>query len=258
MAFTYCNLGSGSAGNCTLVAAGRTTVLVDAGFSARAMTNRLALLGVKTGDIDAILLTHDHSDHVAGAVAASRQWRVPVICRPSVGRKLRLIERDIFAFESMGMQPFDVGDLRVTPFPVPHDAVETVAFVLAGEGMRTAVVSDLGHPTAELTRNLSRCQVVALEANHDVQMTRSGPYPWSLKQRILGSHGHLSNEEAGGVLAGVVGPETTQVVLTHLSATNNAPEIALMEARSGLEQSANPDVSVTIARQAEPSQPIRL
>ena len=258
MAFTFCTLGSGSAGNCTLVAAGRTSILIDAGFSARSMTSRLASLGVEPDDIDAILLTHDHSDHVAGAVAASRRWRVPVICRPSVARKLRLVERKAFVVEPMDMQPFDVGDLRVTPFPVPHDAVETVGFVLEGEGIRAAVASDLGHSTPVVREHLSRCHVVALEANHDVEMTRSGPYPWSLKQRILGEHGHLSNEEAGGVLSSVVGPETTQVVLTHLSETNNAPQLALMEARAGLDRSANPGATLTVAGQTGPGQFITL
>ena len=258
MAFTFCILGSGSGGNCTLVRAGRTSILIDAGFSARAIGNRLASVGVRTDQIDAILLTHEHTDHVAGAVAASRRWRRPLICRPAVARRLRLSERKIFGVEAMEMESFDLGDLRVTPFPVPHDAVETVGFVVEGEGVRAACASDLGHPTLEVGRHLTGCQVVALEANHDVELTRSGPYPWSLKQRILGKYGHLSNEDAGSMLASVVGPETTRVILTHLSETNNAPHLALVEVQAALDRRGNSAVALTAAGQVQPGEPITL
>ena len=258
MAFTFCSLGSGSGGNCAVVRAGRTTVLLDAGFSAREMSRRLAGVGVQTTEVDAILLTHEHLDHVRGAAVASRRWRRPVVCRPAVARRAGLENRAGTSVETMELEPFQLGDLRITPFTVPHDAVETVGFVVEGEGVRVAYATDLGRPTPEVEAHLRGCQIIVLEANHDVDMTRAGPYPWSLKQRILGGNGHLSNQEAGTLLGSVVGSETTAVVLAHLSGTNNAPHLAMLEARAGLERSRNPRASLTTAGQDSPGRPIRL
>ncbi|MFQ5719007.1 MAG: MBL fold metallo-hydrolase [Acidobacteriota bacterium] len=258
VAVTFCTLGSGSRGNATLVQTGRTNVLIDIGFSARETARRLATVGVAGDAIDAILLTHEHGDHVAGAVVASRGWRVPIVCRPAVAGRLGLASANIFGVQSMPMEPFAVGDFTVTPFPVPHDAVETVGFVLEAQGIRIGYATDLGHVTPEVSRRLKGCHLVALEANHDVELTRAGPYPWSLKQRILGEHGHLSNHASAQLLSGVVGPETSAVVLTHLSATNNAPHLALMEAREALEEGGNGGTALQAAGQIAPVTPIVL
>jgi phosphoribosyl 1,2-cyclic phosphodiesterase len=141
---------------------------------------------------------------------------------------------------------------------VPHDAVETIGFVVRGEGIRAGYAADLGERTATVADHLRGCHVVALEFNHDVDLTREGPYPWGLKERILGRSGHLSNEEAATLLADVVGPEARHVVLTHLSRVNNDERLALAAARAGLEDSARPDVPVEAAPQDRPATPIRL
>ncbi len=255
MAFLLRNLGSGSAGNCTLVRAGRTAILVDIGFSARETARRLALAGHRPEDLAAIVLTHEHADHVAGAAVASRRWGVPVLCRPAVALAARLREKGAAEVLDLPLAPVDLGDLRLTPFPVLHDAVETVGFRLEGEGIRAGYATDLGAVDAAVEENLRDCHILALEANHDVDMTRQGPYPWPLKERILGARGHLSNDEAGALLARVVGAETRHVLLAHLSETNNSPHRALLTAQMGLERSGNPRAGLSAASQGTPAAP---
>ncbi|MCZ6833037.1 MAG: MBL fold metallo-hydrolase [Acidobacteria bacterium] len=258
MAFEFINLGSGSAGNSSLVRAGRTTLLIDIGFSARETGRRMALAGVAVESVTAILLTHEHNDHVAGAAVASRRWGVPVFCRASVAEAARLHEKGAAHLESLPESRFDLGDLRITPFPVPHDAVETVGFVVEGEGVRLGYATDMGEVTDTVVEHLAGSHILAVEANHDVDMTRHGPYPWHLKKRILGDRGHLSNEGTAELLSRVTGAETRQVVLTHLSETNNTPELALLSARDGLERSMNPAASLDAAWQGGPAGPVRL
>jgi len=258
MAFEFINLGSGSAGNSSVVRAGRTTLLIDIGFSARETERRLARAGVAVESVTAILLTHEHNDHVAGAAVASRRWGVPVFCRASVARAARLHEEGVVHLETLPESRFDLGDLRVTPFPVPHDAVETVGFVVEGEGIRLGYATDMGEVTDTVVERLTGSHILAVEANHDVDMMRHGPYPWHLKRRILGDRGHLSNEGTAELLARVTGTETRQVVLTHLSETNNTPELALLSARDGLERSMNPEASLNAAWQGGSAGPIRL
>ncbi len=258
MAFEFINLGSGSAGNSSLVRAGRTSILIDIGFSARETGRRLEQAGVAVESLSAILLTHEHSDHVAGASVASRRWGVPVFCRASVAEAARLHEKGVARLESLPESRFDLGDLRITPFPVPHDAVETVGFVVEGEGMRLGYATDMGEVSDTVVEHLAGSHILAVEANHDVDMTRHGPYPWHLKKRILGDRGHLSNEGTADLLARIAGVETSQVVLTHLSETNNTPELALLGARDGLERSMNPAVSLDVACQGGPAGPVRL
>lgn len=258
MSFEFINLGSGSAGNSSVVRAGRTTLLIDIGFSARETGRRLEQAGISVDSVAAILLTHEHSDHVAGAAVASRRWGVPVFCRASVAEAARLQEKGVAHLELLPASPFDLGDLRITPFPVPHDAVETVGFVVEGEGIRLGYATDMGKVTDTVVEHLAGSHILAVEANHDVDMTRLGPYPWHLKKRIMSDHGHLSNEGTSELLSRVTGGETRQVVLTHLSATNNTPELALLSAREGLERSLNPAAGLEVARQRGPAEPVRL
>jgi len=240
------------------VRAGRTAVLIDIGFSARETCRRLALVGAVPEDLSAILITHEHSDHVAGAAVASRRWGVPLLCRGEVARAARFDARNTGAREELPEGSFQLGDLQVTPFQVPHDAVDTIGLILEGEGIRAGYATDLGCSTPEVEKSLENCHVLAVEANHDVEMTREGPYPWHLKERILGTRGHLSNEAAADLLVRVIGPETQEVLLAHISETNNAPELALVAVRAGAERSCQPRVRVTAAEQRRPSAPIRL
>jgi phosphoribosyl 1,2-cyclic phosphodiesterase len=240
------------------VRAGRTAILIDIGFSARETCRRLALVGATPEDLSAILITHEHADHVAGAAVASRRWGVPLLCRGEVAEAARFAARNTGAREELPGGSFPIGDLQVTPFPVLHDAVETVGLVVEGEGIRAGYATDLGCSSPEVEESLENCHILAVEANHDVEMTREGPYPWHLKERILGARGHLSNEAAAALLARVIGPETREVLLAHISETNNAPELALVAARAGAERSRQPRVRMTAAEQGRPSAPIRL
>lgn len=258
MGFSFCILGSGSAGNCALVRAGRTTVLVDAGFSGRETARRVAAAGLDVDRLDGILLTHEHSDHAAGAASVSRRWRAPVVCRPAAARRTRRAARPAWGIEPLPEAPFSLGDLSITPFEVSHDAAETVGFVLAGEGVRLGYATDLGRATPLVRQRLRDCQVLAIEANHDVDLTRDGPYPWPLKERILGERGHLSNEAAGDLLADVMSSSTVAIVLAHLSITNNRPHLAEAAGRAGVERSPNPAAALRIADQAGPGEVIRL
>jgi phosphoribosyl 1,2-cyclic phosphodiesterase len=253
MAFSLCILGSGSAGNCTLVTAGRTTLLIDAGFSARETARRWRLSGAPLASPAGILLTHEHGDHVRGAAVVSRQLGAPIYCRASVARAVGLSDATTHGVETLPETPFRVGDLLVTPFPVPHDAEETVGFLFEGEGIRCGYATDMGRVTEDVRAHLRGCHILAIEANHDVDLTREGPYPWSLKRRILSDVGHLSNEAASDLLAEIVGPETIAVRLAHLSETNNSPERALVAARGGLERSANRRAALEAAGQGGPS-----
>ncbi|MFQ5766407.1 MAG: MBL fold metallo-hydrolase [Acidobacteriota bacterium] len=251
-------MGSGSAGNCTLIRAGRTTVLIDCGFSARETARRLQGAGRWKEEVSAILLTHEHSDHVVGAAVASRRWQVPVFCMPRVAAAAGLDQTTTHGLESLNGDPFTVGDLEITPFGVPHDAPDTVGFVVEAEGIRLVHGSDMGRVTDDVKHRMADAHVVVVEANHDVDLTRRGPYPWALKRRILGPMGHLSNEAAGHLLAEVVGPRTEQVLLTHLSRTNNDPALALLAARAGLERSRRPGAALHLAPQEGPGTVIHL
>ena len=258
IAFEFRNLGSGSAGNSSLVRCGQTAVLIDIGFSARETARLLRQIGVEPEEITAILLTHEHGDHVAGAAVASRRWGVPVFCRPAVAAAARLEEKGACHVQDLPVNTFDLDGLEITPFPVPHDAVETVGFVVKAEGLRLGYATDMGQVTDTVVQHLSHCHILAVEANHDVDMTRLGPYPWHLKERILGGRGHLSNEGTADLLARAIGTETSQVVLTHLSDTNNTRELALSSAREGLERSCNAQVNLEAAHQDRPAAAVRM
>jgi len=240
------------------VRSGSTTLLIDIGFSARETGRRLRQVGVEPEEITAILLTHEHGDHVAGAAVASRRWKVPIFCRPSVAVAARLEDKGAGEVQDLPLKSFDLGTMAITPFSVPHDAVETVGFVVEAEGLRLGYATDMGQVTDTVVHHLSRCHILAVEANHDVDMTRLGPYPWHLKERILGSRGHLSNEGTAELLARAAGPETCKVVLTHLSDTNNTRELALSGAREGLDRSRNTTVDLEAASQEGPGTAVRM
>lgn len=220
-----CPLSSGSKGNCVFVGTPEGGVLIDVGLSARETFRRLALAGVAPEEVSAILVTHEHGDHIRGIVPVARKLQVPVYLSEgtweAVGRPelpdLRLV---------VGGTPFDVGALRVSPQSLPHDAVEPVAYRIAWEGWSVGCVTDLGHPAPEVITWLAGCDLLYVEANHDEELLASGPYPWSVKQRIRGRFGHLSNTQGLAILEGMLHPGLRGIVLAHLSETCNRPELA--------------------------------
>ena len=235
---TFTTLASGSGGNAALVSCGDTHLLLDAGISAKQITAGLAALGVAPRDLTAILITHEHSDHVSGPT-----------CRCLYDRNTGSEAADLLRVMEAGTG-VQLGGLWVQSFPTPHDAAGSVGYILSGEGGRIVLATDLGYITPAVKTAVQDCGLLICEANHDEDWVRSGPYPYYLKQRILGDRGHLSNE-AGAELAALAAESGTRaVVLAHLSRENNTParawETAARRLRSmGCEP--NLDLSLTVA-----------
>lgn len=232
-----CVLGSGSRGNCTLVEAGRTALLIDNGFSGAEISRRLLAIGRGPTMLTAILVTHEHNDHIAGVGVLSRQAALPVYAnvpthRAAEDRLGRLAARLEFGTG----EAFAIGDLQIHPFAVSHDTADPVGFVVTDGRYRVGYCTDTGKITTLIGHHLRGCHALILESNHDPQMLREGPYPLRLQQRVRSNQGHLANEDAGHFLKQTVGGNSNlvHVVLAHLSETNNLPRLALEAARASL------------------------
>lgn len=220
-------LGSGSKGNAWLVEAGDTRILVDCGFGIRETERRLGRLGVEVDSLAAILVTHEHSDHGRGAARVAQSARCPVWL--SHGSHAMLdgqgeAPASCRILDSHASQA--IGDLEITPYPVPHDAREPLQFVFSDGEHRFGLLTDAGHTTPHMEQVLAHCDGLALECNHDVGRLEAGSYPASLKRRILGRYGHLDNAAAAGLLGRLAGPRLKHVVAAHLSEENNTPALA--------------------------------
>lgn len=223
-------LASGSGGNATLIQAAGVRILVDAGLGPQVLERRMRGAFGQPVDVDAIVLTHPHGDHVGKVVPCARHFDAPVYLTEATARRLVLgrLKKRVFGRDAA----FNVGPIVVEPAPIPHDAPQ-IALVFDHRGARAALVTDLGHVPRHLPRHLAGCQLVMLESNHDPEMLAMGPYPAFLKRRVASPVGHLSNEQAAQLLRRL-GPETRDVVLMHLSETNNSPALALGCARAAI------------------------
>lgn len=257
-------LGSGSKGNCTYVGDGRHGVLIDCGISRRQVVRRLEAVGLPDAPIDGVLITHEHTDHVGAAGVLSR-WltrrtgrHVPFFMTRGTERFLYERVRPERVERIRSGMSFSVGPLVVEPYTVPHDTSDPVAYVVAVGPVRVGVLTDLGRVTRLVEQKVSSLDVAVVEFNHDVEMLIEGSYPWHLKQRIRGRHGHLSNDEASDLLATATSRgRLREVVLAHLSDENNSEERALLAAHRGLRR-AGRKVKVHVARQKEPVGPYRV
>lgn len=248
-------LGSGSRGNSVLVECGRTRVLVDAGFSGAEIARRLAALDVDPRSVCAVLVTHEHRDHTSGIGVVARRWDWPLYLTAATRRACDSLLRGneiIRPYE--GERPFRLGELLVHPFSTCHDAADPVALTLSDphSGLKVGIATDLGRATAPVRSSLAGSHFVVLESNHDEVMLRESPYPWSVKQRIGGSRGHLSNRLAAELAADLLHPEIGGFLLAHLSDECNDPEVARRTARGWLQSKGFQGV-VDVARQDEPS-----
>jgi phosphoribosyl 1,2-cyclic phosphodiesterase len=222
-------LGSGSRGNAVLVATESTRLLVDAGLSGRELGLRLVALGVAPESVDAVVVTHEHGDHTRGIGVFARRYGTPVYMtrgtRHACGTLFRGGET-VHLYEPG--RPFSVGEVRVDPFLTVHDAADPVAVTVTGTrcGTRIGIATDLGRPTAGIRHSLAGCHFLVLEANHDEEMLRAGPYPAAVQARIASSHGHLSNRAAATFACELLHPKLAGVFLAHLSQECNRPEIA--------------------------------
>ena len=248
-------LGSGSEGNAVVIEAGGRRLLVDAGFSAREIKRRLAKVGLEPEDLHGVVLTHEHLDHVRGVERFCRKRRVPIYAtagtvggmslRPEVAALVRCCRSGV---------PFEAAGFVVELFSVPHDAREPVGVVVEdpGGGGRVGLVSDLGCRSRLAWARLGGVHALVLEANHDLEMLRNGPYPWPLKQRVAGRHGHLSNADAADGLEELAHDGLQHVVLYHLSQVNNLPALAAAVVGEELAR-LRAKAAITISGQFEPT-----
>jgi len=221
-------LGSGSAGNCAYMETDQARILIDAGFSLRQIRKRLATIGRVPENLTGILVTHEHSDHIQGLARLSEQLHIPVYCnrptREAIEYQLKIkLECRLFATGAT----FELGDIMVETFTVPHDAQDPVGFLLQTAAGNIGFLTDLGHATKLVLERVRRAHVLVLESNHDVKLLQDCPHrPWSLKQRILSRHGHLSNDAAADAAEQIMSADLRHLYLGHLSGECNRPEIA--------------------------------
>ncbi|MEO1765914.1 MBL fold metallo-hydrolase [Thiobacter aerophilum] len=220
-------LGSGSEGNALLVESGKTRLLLDCGFNLRETTARLARLGRSPSDLSAILVSHEHGDHVGGVPRLAAKFGLPVWLSHGTHLQLAAIGQMPEQFHLFDTHhPFAVGDLWIQPFPVPHDAREPTQFVFSDGAYRLGVLTDLGRSTRHIETMLDRVDALVLECNHDVELLAAGPYPPTLKRRVAGDYGHLSNAAAAALLAKLDTRRLKHIIAAHLSRTNNRPGLA--------------------------------
>lgn len=229
-----CILASSSSGNCTFVSSEKTRVLVDAGLSKRETFQRLASIGEDPAKLDAILITHEHSDHVAGLVTLAKSLDIPVYLSNFTAPTIAWGEYQpkIELFQSGSS--FTVGDLDVSSFTIPHDAIDPVGFTLRSQGIKVGIATDLGYITDSIKFHLKETDLLLLESNHDLEMLKVGPYPWALKQRVMGRRGHLSNDHACQYVKKEMDSRTSTLILGHISENNNHPEIVRLVASQAL------------------------
>ena len=223
----FASLGSGSEGNGLVVEAGSTRILIDCGFALRDTVARLARAGLAPSDLAAIVVTHEHADHIGGVASFAARYDIPVWLTfgtlDIVAERMADVPR-VFGFDSHDV--FSIGALEVRPFPVPHDAREPVQFVVGDGACRLGVLTDLGMSTPHVETQLAACDALVLECNHDEGMLAAGSYPFALKQRIGSRFGHLCNEASAALLRAIDCTRLKHVVAAHLSQENNTPELA--------------------------------
>jgi len=281
MSVKFTILGSGSSGNCTYVETAETRLLIDAGFSPRQLRQRLATIGRAPENLSAILLTHEHSDHISGLPGLADKLQIPIYCNRGTQ------DGTIWAFKSRWTSKkapvlegldgtdairkkmdwrlfntgagFEIGDVAVETFSIPHDAQDPVGFLVRTPGVNFGFATDLGHMTKLVIERTRAAHVLVLESNHDVKLLQDCPHrPWSLKQRILGRHGHLSNEAAADAAEQIITAELKHLYLGHLSSQCNKPEIARRVMHDRLLKMGAAHVSLQIAAQDVPAATLEL
>ena len=244
-------LASGSKGNSTFIDGPDGSLIVDAGLSAREIMRRLAHIGASPDRLSGILVTHDHSDHLRGVRVLSKRLGLTVYGTADTLRVAELPENTSVKIIRSG-EEFSVAGFTIRPFSLPHDAKDPVGFLLARDGVKIGIATDLGSATALVKRRMAGCDMLVLESNYDESMLMEGPYPWFLKQRVRSRKGHLSNEDSAQILSELLHPGLQRVILAHLSEVNNCPEVALNEAARAVGSRGN-GLNISAACMAEPT-----
>jgi phosphoribosyl 1,2-cyclic phosphodiesterase len=242
MRLKLCVLASGSSGNCTFIGTERTRILVDAGLSARKTAERLAQIGERIETIDAICVSHEHGDHVQGIRVLQKNHGIPVYANSGTAEAIGTPQGARFTTGSA----FSIGDFTIHPFPVPHDASDPVGFVFMAGERRVGIATDIGMVTGALRERLRSCRIVVLEANHDEGLLHEADRPWSLKQRIRGNQGHLSNRAAAELATGLAAEGLEHLFLAHLSGDCNSPRHARTEVETRLAAAGHTHVRVRV------------
>ena len=266
------SIASGSSGNCIYVGTDATHLLVDVGISGKRILSGIEQLDLSIRDIDGILITHEHADHIYGLGVISRKYGIPIYATPKTKeaimncKNIGYIDKDLFV-DVQADTKLSIKDITVNPMKISHDAADPVAYRFIHGKNRISVVTDLGTYTDYTVESLKNNDVLFLEANHDVNMLQVGPYPYYLKQRILGERGHLSNENAGSLLGKVLNDNMKAVFLGHLSKENNMPELAyesvrcevnIMQLRSDYDGIKISDIPIYVAKRDSISQIVEI
>jgi phosphoribosyl 1,2-cyclic phosphodiesterase len=259
MSLLFQVLASGSKGNCILVCSKKTSILIDAGISAKELVHRMEGSPIEPGRLDALVISHEHQDHVRGAGVLSRRFNLPVFLSRGTLQNLpvsvgRIARSQVFQCGFC----FTIGDLSLHPFAITHDACEPAGFVIEHEGLKLGVCTDLGIATQLVRVRLQGCHGLILEANHDPERLMNGPYPLFLKQRIRSRHGHLSNADTCELLKSIHHQHLKSVVFAHLSETNNHPELVLETFRQSCSCLEWDGIRVEVGNQHSASAPIEL
>ena len=242
---------SGSSGNCTYISDGKTKLLIDCGLSGKRLCEALAAMHIPVSDIDAVLVTHEHSDHTKGLGVIARKYKIPVYATNGTHRNMSVGEIDFS--QRYAVTPFSdffINSIGVRPFAIPHDAAEPVGYSFYIDNKKYSIATDMGFLSDDIKKQLLGSHSIILESNHDVEMLKLGPYPYPLKRRILSDIGHLSNEVAAQTAVELAKNGTKHIMLGHLSKENNRPEIAMLESFNALTNSGanvGEDVTLTVA-----------
>ncbi len=256
----FCSIASGSSGNCIYIEGSGTHILVDAGISMKRIISGLSNLGVEPTDLDAILITHEHSDHVGGVEVLVNKYQIPIYSTEEtlgvVREKDKRKRLDPVLFHPIVPDtPFHIKNMEITPFSTSHDARNPVCYTVKAEGHKVGVATDLGTYDDYIISHLAGSEILLLEANHDIAMLQVGPYPYALKKRVLGERGHLSNDHSARLILELLHEGLQYVMLGHLSKENNYPELAYETIRYELNQqtSDTPFFELRVAGRDEPS-----
>lgn len=249
----FCNLFSGSSGNSTYIESSKTKLLIDVGVSCQKITNALSSLGVSISDINGILISHEHSDHIKGSEIIAKKYNIPIYATTKTWEAMSKYKiNDSLKKFFVPEKQFKIGDIKVLPFSIPHDAADPCAFSLFSGTKKITIATDIGHIDDELIKKMYDSDILLIESNYDRDTLLCGPYPYLLKKRIQSDHGHLSNEMAGKAIKKLYENGVSNIILGHLSKENNFPELAYQTSLNEINSSScNLPFCLSVAKRDE-------